>query len=92
VYDGKAAVIGLFEQGFLGHFNILNPLVNLRQVFSNSINGVPRVLDFNDEAFVLLPQFGSQYFRVPVIHDFLFEAGSCRITQMHLYWPPETKK
>ena len=88
MYTGTQAVVGLFETGFLGHFDIVNPLINLRQLWSNSVNGAPRLMDFNNEGFVFKAQYNGQYFRVPVIHDFTFDPASCRITQMHLYHDP----
>eukprot|EP00698_Gefionella_okellyi_P003790 TRINITY_DN13523_c0_g1_i1.p1 TRINITY_DN13523_c0_g1~~TRINITY_DN13523_c0_g1_i1.p1 ORF type:complete len:445 (-),score=107.27 TRINITY_DN13523_c0_g1_i1:51-1355(-) len=89
VYLGAQQVISLFVNGFLGHFTILNPLVNLRQLSTDNggPNGLPRLMDFNDESFRNFPQFGGQYFRVAVIHDFLFDSN-CLITQMHLYHDP----
>ena len=49
VYSGKDAVIGLFVNGFLGHFTILNPLVNLRELTTDNggPGGVPELMDFN---------------------------------------------
>lgn len=48
-YNGKAAVISLFVDGFLGHFTILNPLVNLREITTDNggPGGVPELMDFN---------------------------------------------
>lgn len=48
-YEGKAAVISLFVDGFLGHFTILNPLVNLREITTDTggPGGVPELMDFN---------------------------------------------
>jgi hypothetical protein len=78
--------VSLFVSGFIGHFTIWNPLVNLRQLLTNvsQPTGVPRLLDFNDEAFRNHPEFNGKYFRVGVIHDFLFDS-ECKITQMTLY-------
>lgn len=94
-FNGKAAVIGLFVDGFLGHFTIVNPLVNLRQIdtgLTNTSSAPPRLLNFNHETFVSNPSktFGGvpRYFSVPVIHDFIFDAATCRIAGMVLYQDP----
>lgn len=89
-YVGRAAVTQLFTGGFLGHFTIFNPLVNLRQLTTNNggPGGVPRLLDFNDESFRIFPAFNNRYFRVAVIHDFLFDPVTCKITQMQLFVRP----
>lgn len=94
-YEGHEAVVGLFVDGFLGHFTIINPLINLRQIGCADCGpgGVPRVMDFNQESFVTNPaktQGGvPRYFSVPVIHDFLFN-DDCKITQMTLFQDPFT--
>lgn len=56
-YEGKAAVISLFVDGFLGHFTILNPLVNLREITTDTggPGGVPELMDFNGAAPQLDP-------------------------------------
>eukprot|EP00294_Goniomonas_avonlea_P000900 CAMPEP_0114561282 /NCGR_PEP_ID=MMETSP0114-20121206/11920_1 /TAXON_ID=31324 /ORGANISM="Goniomonas sp, Strain m" /LENGTH=529 /DNA_ID=CAMNT_0001746905 /DNA_START=14 /DNA_END=1601 /DNA_ORIENTATION=- len=94
-YRGSDAVVSLFVDGFLGHFTIVNPLVNLRQIDSpnGGPGGLPRLLNFNQESFVTNPLKTKggvgRYFSVPVIHDFLFDA-SCKITQMTLFQDPYT--
>eukprot|EP01121_Diplochlamys_sp_Union-15-3_P016671 TRINITY_DN5723_c0_g1_i1.p1 TRINITY_DN5723_c0_g1~~TRINITY_DN5723_c0_g1_i1.p1 ORF type:complete len:363 (+),score=51.62 TRINITY_DN5723_c0_g1_i1:20-1108(+) len=89
IYEGKDRVISLFVDGFLGHFTIVNPLQNLREITTDNggPGGVPELIDLNDEAFRIKPQFGGKYFRVAVIHDFLFNSD-CKIIQMHLYHDP----
>lgn len=95
LFNGRAEVVGLFVDGFLGHFTIVNPLVNLRQIGCADCGpaGVPRLMDFNQESFVTNPaktQGGvPRYFSVPVIHDFLFD-DRCMITQMTLFQDPYT--
>jgi hypothetical protein len=94
-YDGKAAVVSLFVDGFLGHFTIVNPLVNLRQIDTGANrSGVPRLMNFNQESFVTKPEKTKggvgRYFSVPVIHDFTFDGASCKINQMILYQDPFT--
>eukprot|EP00823_Brevimastigomonas_motovehiculus_P003898 TRINITY_DN2463_c0_g1_i1.p1 TRINITY_DN2463_c0_g1~~TRINITY_DN2463_c0_g1_i1.p1 ORF type:complete len:449 (+),score=86.46 TRINITY_DN2463_c0_g1_i1:46-1392(+) len=87
-YDGKDRVVSLFTEGFLGHFTIFNPLINMRSLNTNSNeDGYSELMDFNDEGFRLHPQYGGVMFRVPVIHDFLFDSN-CKITQMILYQDP----
>ena len=87
VYSGRDAVVSLFTRGFLGHFTIWNPLINLRQLTTDNggPGGVPRLLDFNDEAFRIRPEYNGKYFRVGVIHDFIFDPATCLITQMALF-------
>lgn len=94
-YNGKQAVVSLFVDGFLGHFTIVNPLVNLRQIDTGaSTSPAPRLLDFNQESFVTKPSKTKggvgRYFSVPVIHDFRFDASTCKISQMVLYQDPYT--
>ena len=35
-FNGRTEVLRLFNDGFLGHFTIVNPLVNLRQIACDS--------------------------------------------------------
>jgi hypothetical protein len=87
VYVGKSRVISLFVDGFLGHFTILNPLFNQRQLQNNQAGKV-ELWNVNDEAFRLKSKYGrGSYFRVPVIHDFTFNQN-CQITGMTLYHDP----
>jgi len=88
IYVGKDQVVSLFVDGFLGHFTIINPLVNLRELMTNDQgpNGEPRLVDFNHESFKFNNP-GGKYFSVSVIHDFLFDTD-CMIKQMHLYHDP----
>jgi hypothetical protein len=93
-YNGKQAVISLFVDGFLGHFTIAVPLVNLRQVDTGNDTASPRLMNFNQESFVTNPaktQGGiGRYFSVPVIHDFTFDPSTCLINQMILFQDPYT--
>jgi hypothetical protein len=72
VYVGKSDVVSLFVNGFLGHFTIVNPLVNLRELVTNDQgpNNTPRLVDFNQESFKFKQQYNGKYFSVAVIHDF----------------------
>ncbi len=58
-------MVSLFVDGFLGHFTILNPLVNLREITTDDggVGGVPELIDFNDESFRIKP-VSSNFFSV----------------------------